>query len=75
MKVDVKDTTGEGYGYGAGRKMGLNDGKKMEEEREKGKGLEGRGMSRSENVRPRFLPREFGLEPGRAAGEQLTFDI
>ena len=29
----------------------------------------------SENVCPRFLPSEFGLEIGSAAGDQLTLDL
>ena len=55
--------------------MGLTYGKTMDEACEIGTRLSASVICTLENVCPRFLPREFGLEPGRAAGEQLTFDI
>ena len=75
MKVDVKDTTGAGDAFFAGITMGLTYGKTMDEACEIGTRLSASVICTSENVCPRFLPSEFGLEPGRAAGEQLTFDI
>jgi len=74
-KVDVKDTTGAGDAFFAGVTMGLTYGKTMDEACEIGTRLSASVICTSENVCPRFLPSEFGLEPGRAAGEQLTFDI
>ena len=74
-KVDVKDTTGAGDAFFAGITMGLTYGKTMDEACEIGTRLSASVICTSENVCPRFLPSEFGLEPGRAAGEQLTFDI
>ena len=59
----------------AGITMGLTYGKTMDEACEIGTRLSASVICTSENVCPRFLPSEFGLEPGRAAGEQLTFDI
>ena len=47
----------------------------MDEACEIGTRLSASVICTSENVCPRFLPSEFGLEPGRAAGDQLTFDI
>ena len=55
--------------------MGLTYGKTMDEACEIGTRLSASVICTSENVCPRFLPSELGLEPGRAAGEQLTFDI
>ena len=74
-KVDVMDTTGAGDAFFAGITMGLTYGKTMDEACEIGTRLSASVICTSENVCPRFLPSEFGLEPGRAAGEQLTFDI
>ena len=74
-KVDVKDTTGAGDAFFAGITMGLTYGKTMDEACEIGTRLSASVICTSENVCPRFLPSEFGLEPGRAAGDQLTFDI
>ena len=59
----------------AGITMGLTYGKTMDEACEIGTRLSASVICTSENVCPRFLPSEFGLEPGRAAGEQLTFEI
>ena len=74
-KVDVIATTGAGDAFFAGITMGLTYGKTMDEACEIGTRLSASVICTSENVCPRFLPSEFGLEPGRAAGEQLTFDI
>ena len=75
IKVDVKDTTGAGDAFFAGVTIGLTYGKTMDEACEIGTRLSASVICTSENVCPRFLPSEFGLEPGRAAGEQLTFEI
>ena len=64
-----------GDAFFAGITMGLTYGKTMDEACEIGTRLSASVICTSENVCPRFLPSEFGLEPGRAAGEQLTFDI
>ena len=73
--VSLVDTTGAGDAFFAGITMGLTYGKTMDEACEIGTRLSASVICTSENVCPRFLPSEFGLEPGRAAGEQLTFDI
>ena len=70
-----KSATGAGDAFFAGITMGLTYGKTMDEACEIGTRLSASVICTSENVCPRFLPSEFGLEPGRAAGEQLTFDI
>ena len=74
-KVTAVDTTGAGDAFFAGITMGLTYGKTMDEACEIGTRLSASVICTSENVCPRFLPSEFGLEPGRAAGDQLTFDI
>ena len=67
--------SGAGDAFFAGATIGLTYGKTLAESCEIGTRLSASVICTSENVCPRFLPSEFGLEPGRAAGEQLTFDI
>ena len=61
-KVDVKDTTGAGDAFFAGITMGLTYGKTMDEACEIGTRLSASVICTSENVCPRFLPEEFGLD-------------
>lgn len=61
-KVDVKDTTGSGDAFFAGATIGLTYGKTMQEACEIGTRLAASVICTSENVCPRFLPEEFGLD-------------
>ena len=61
-KVDVKDTTGAGDAFCAGATIGLTYGKTMQEACEIGTRLAASVICTSENVCPRFLPEEFGLD-------------
>ncbi len=61
-KVDVKDTTGAGDSFFAGVTIGLTYGKSMEEACEIGSTLAASVIVTSDNVCPRFLPSEFGIE-------------
>ena len=59
--VQVRDTTGAGDAFCAGVAMGLTYGKTMPEALEIGTRLAASVITVSENVCPRFLPRELGL--------------
>ena len=61
-KVQVNDTTGAGDSFCAGVAIGLTYGKTMEEACRIGAQLAASVIITSENVCPRFLPRELGLE-------------
>lgn len=61
-KVDVKDTTGAGDSFCAGAAIGLTYGKSLKEACEIGAMLAASVIVTSENVCPRFLPRELGLD-------------
>ena len=61
-KVDVKGTTGAGEAFFAGATIGLTYGKTMQEACEIGTRLAASVICTSENVCPRFLPEEFGLD-------------
>ena len=61
-KVEVKDTTGAGDSFCAGAAIGLTYGKSMKEACEIGAMLAASVIVTSENVCPRFLPRELGLD-------------
>ncbi len=61
-KVEVKDTTGAGDAFCAGVSIGLTYGKTMAEACEIGAKLAASVIVTSENVCPRFLPRELGLD-------------
>ena len=61
-KVHVKDTTGAGDAFCAGVSIGLTYGKTMPEAIEIGSTLAASVITSSENVCPRFLPEEFGIE-------------
>lgn len=60
-KVHVKDTTGAGDAFCAGVAIGLTYGKTWEETIEIGSTLAASVITSSENVCPRFLPEEFGI--------------
>lgn len=61
-KVQVNDTTGAGDAFCAGAAMGLTYGKTLHEACEIGSQLAASVIITSENVCPRFLPRELGLD-------------
>lgn len=61
-KVDVKDTTGAGDSFFAGVAIGLTYGKSLAEACEIGTRLAASVIVTDENVCPRFLPAEFGLD-------------
>ena len=61
-KVRVKDTTGAGDAFCAGVSIGLTYGKTMPEAIEIGSLLAASVITSSENVCPRYLPEEIGLD-------------
>lgn len=61
-KVIVKDTTGAGDAFCAGVVCGLTYGNTMEESVEIGSRLAASVITSSENVCPRFLPEELGID-------------
>ena len=61
-KVKVRDTTGAGDAFCAGVAIGLTYGKTMREAVEIGTRLASSVITVSENVCPRFLPQEQGLD-------------
>ena len=61
-RVEVKDTTGAGDSFCAGVAIGLTYGKSLAEACEIGSHLAASVIVTSENVCPRFLPRELGLD-------------
>ena len=61
-KVDVKDTTGAGDSFCAGVAIGLTYGKTLAESCEIGSLLAASVIVTTENVCPRFLPRELGID-------------
>ena len=60
--VQVKDTTGAGDAFCAGASIGLTYGKTFAEAIEIGSHLAASVITSSENVCPRFLPQEFGID-------------
>ena len=60
--VQVKDTTGAGDAFCAGVAIGLTYGKTLAEAIDIGSILAASVIISSENVCPRFLPGEFGIE-------------
>lgn len=60
--VQVKDTTGAGDAFCAGVSIGLTYGKSMAEAIEIGTHLAASVITSSENVCPRFLPEELGID-------------
>jgi pseudouridine kinase len=61
-RVKVKDTTGAGDAFCAGVAIGLTYGKDMAQACEIGAHLAASVITTGENVCPRFLPRELGLD-------------
>lgn len=61
-KVEVKDTTGAGDSFCAGAAIGLTYGKTLAEACDIGARLAASVIVTSENVCPRFLPRELGID-------------
>lgn len=61
IKVEVKDTTGAGDSFFAGVAIGLTYGKDLRDSCKIGTRLAASVICTSENVCPRFLPSEFGL--------------
>lgn len=61
-RVEVKDTTGAGDSFCAGAAIGLTYGKSLGEACEIGAHLAASVIVTAENVCPRFLPRELGLD-------------
>ena len=61
-KVQVKDTTGAGDAFCAGVAIGLTYGKSLPESIDIGSLLAASVITSSENVCPRFLPGELGLD-------------
>ncbi|MBP3427555.1 MAG: carbohydrate kinase family protein [Clostridia bacterium] len=60
--VQVKDTTGAGDAFCAGVSIGLTYGKSLADSIEIGSSLAASVISSSENVCPRFMPQELGLD-------------
>ena len=61
-RVKVKDTTGAGDAFCAGVVIGLTYGKNMAQACEIGAHLAASVITTGENVCPRFLPQELGLD-------------
>lgn len=64
-KVEVRDTTGAGDAFCAGVAAGLTYGKSLQEAVAIGTKLAASVITVSENVCPRFLPRELGIDADR----------
>ena len=60
--VEVKDTTGAGDSFCAGVAVGLTYGKGLKEACEIGNHLAASVIATLDNVCPRFLPRELGID-------------
>ena len=58
----MNDTTGAGDAFCAGAAIGLTYGKSLQEACQIGSHLAASVIVTSENVCPRFLPRELGLD-------------
>ena len=62
VRVDVRDTAGAGDSFFAGVTIGLTYGKSLDEACAIGARLAASVITTTENVCPRFLPSEFGLQ-------------
>ena len=62
IEVQVKDTTGAGDAFCAGVSIGLTYGKSLPEAIDIGAQLAASVITSSENVCPRFLPKELGID-------------
>ena len=74
-KVDVKDTTGAGDAFFAGVVIGQTYGKSMMESCEIGTRLAASVITTGENVCPRYLPSEFGLDAPELDDAQLALEL
>ncbi len=74
-KVNVKDTTGAGDAFFAGVLMGLTYGKTLGEACEIGTRLAAAVITTAENVCPRFLPSEFGLDGRESDPDQISMQL
>ena len=74
-KVDVKDTTGAGDAFFAGAVIGQTYGKSMMESCEIGTRLAASVITTGENVCPRYLPSEFGLDASAPDDAQLALEL
>ena len=73
-KVDVKDTTGAGDAFFAGTVIGQTYGKTMMESCEIGTRLAASVITTGENVCPRYLPSEFGLDVSTVDDAQIALE-
>ena len=73
-KVDVKDTTGAGDAFFAGTVIGQTYGKTMMESCEIGTRLAASVITTGENVCPRYLPSEFGLDVPTVDDAQIALE-
>lgn len=62
QKVEIKDTTGAGDAFFSGVALSLTYGKSMHEAVQNGTRLAASVIQLNENVCPRFLPRELGID-------------
>ena len=74
-KVDGKDTTGAGDAFFAGTVIGQTYGKTMMESCEIGTRLAASVITTGENVCPRYLPSEFGLDVSAPDDAQLALEL
>lgn len=74
-KVDVKDTTGAGDAFFAGVVIGQTYGKTMMESCEIGTRLAASVITTGENVCPRYLPSEFGIDLPDPDEAQLALEF
>ena len=74
-KVVVKDTTGAGDAFFAGVVIGQTYGKTMMESCEIGTRLAASVITTGENVCPRYLPSEFGLDVPEEEEAQLALEF
>ena len=74
-KVDVKDTTGAGDAFFAGTVIGQTYGKTMMESCEIGTRLAASVITTGENVCPRYLPSEFGLDVSKVDDAQIALEF
>lgn len=73
--IGLVDDTGAGDAFFAGVTIGLTYGKTMAEACEIGTRLAASVICTSENVCPRFLPSEFGIDPSGLEREQLSLEL
>ena len=73
-KVDVKDTTGAGDAFFAGAVIGQTYSKTMMESCEIGTRLAASVITTGENVCPRYLPSEFGLDVSTVDDAQIALE-